>query len=200
MSRRTERRGRAAVLTLDQRSFVVARLATVEGQHEKGAERQEQQIDGERRSPFHRYWSVQSCTSMTSTTGFLPVQSVATRRTLSRIASRPNGATVNAFSNAPITVGAKPGACILYQITATNVGTQPVNNVIISDATPANTTYNTGSVCPITTGTAVAASTIVGAVVTPPATVCAAGTVSVAIPTMAPGATGVVSFGVRINP
>jgi uncharacterized repeat protein (TIGR01451 family) len=102
------------------------------------------------------------------------------------------------FSNASITTGAKPGACVLYQITATNVGTANVTTVVISDATPANTTYNTGAVCPAA-GTVVAASTIVGAVVTPP-TNCAAGTISVAVPTLTPGQTGVVSFGVQINP
>src|SRR3546814_18216268 len=61
----------------------------VKGQHEEGAENLEQDIYGERRGPFHRrVFSLRISTFSTSTFGFLPVQSVATRRTPRRIASR----------------------------------------------------------------------------------------------------------------
>lgn len=111
-----------------------------------------------------------------------------------------------AFSNAPIpqAAGAIPGACIVYQITATNVGTAPVNNVIVSDATPANTAYACKG--PLAarvaaTGNALVALTGGGAAVaTAPAT-CSAGTISSGtIPSLAPGASAVLTFGVQINP
>ena len=45
------------------------------------------------------------------------------------------------FASTNINAGAIPGACIRYRITATNLGTANALNVVISDATPANTTY-----------------------------------------------------------
>ena len=111
-----------------------------------------------------------------------------------------------AFSNAPIPqlAGAIPGACIVYQITATNVGTAPVNNVVVSDATPANTAYACKGALGArvaATGNALVALTGGGvAVATAPGT-CTAGTVSSGtIPSLAPGASAVLTFGVQINP
>src|SRR3546814_8060835 len=82
-------RRRPWVLPTHQRHFVILGAAAVKGQHEEGAENPEQDIDGERRGPFHRrVFSLQISTISTSTIGFLPVQSVATRRTPRRLASR----------------------------------------------------------------------------------------------------------------
>ncbi len=40
------------------------------------------------------------------------------------------------------TLAANPGQCIIYQIVATNIGTQPVTSVQLFDSTPGNTTCN----------------------------------------------------------
>ena len=52
-----------------------------------------------------------------------------------------NLAAINgfAFTQAPISTGSIPGACIIYRVTATNVGTAPITGMTISDAVPANT-------------------------------------------------------------
>lgn len=52
-----------------------------------------------------------------------------------------DGTPEMAFTVNPITTGAIPGACIRYQITATNKGATTINTVTISDNIPANTTY-----------------------------------------------------------
>lgn len=99
------------------------------------------------------------------------------------------------FSNAPITVGAVPGACVLYKITATNVGTANVTSVIVSDATPANTTYNSfAGVSP--------ATTTLGTIGSPTAlpTTLTAGTISANVGVLTPGQSAVITFGVKINP
>ena len=89
-----------------------------------------------------------------------------------------------------ITTGAIPGACMRYEITVTNIGTAPVTNVVVNDATPANTVYSSA---------AVAASTTVGGIVTPANG--AAGTDHGHRRTRwAPGASAVIEFGIRINP
>lgn len=52
-----------------------------------------------------------------------------------------DGTADTAFSNDPATkILAKPGACIIYKIDATNIGGGPVTSVVISDAVPAYTT------------------------------------------------------------
>lgn len=108
-----------------------------------------------------------------------------------------DGTADAAFAQSNITTGAVPGACILYQITAKNVGTASINTLVVSDATPANTVYNAGTDCPVVGGTFVAASTG-GGVVTSPAQ-CSTGSISVAIATLNPGSTAVITFGVQIN-
>ena len=99
-----------------------------------------------------------------------------------------DGTADTPYSNAPITTGAVPGACIRYQITATNSGAANVNLVIIRDDIPANTTYHpTGPV-----------ATTVGAITTllaGPVTKLEAG-----VGTLAPGQSATMSFGVKINP
>jgi uncharacterized repeat protein (TIGR01451 family) len=54
-----------------------------------------------------------------------------------------DGTADGLFTSNRITVGAVPGACIIYQITATNSGSTPVTGVVISDNIPSLTTYET---------------------------------------------------------
>lgn len=56
-----------------------------------------------------------------------------------------DGVADTAFSAAPITSGAVPGACIRYTIVGTNKGATTINAVVIRDDIPANTTYHSGS-------------------------------------------------------
>lgn len=99
-----------------------------------------------------------------------------------------DGVADTAFSNAPITTGALPGACIRYQITATNSGASNVNTVVISDNVPANTTYHAS----------VAASSTLGSLTAPLAG--ATGLVQANVGILTPGQSATMSFGVRINP
>ncbi len=108
--------------------------------------------------------------------------------------------TVSSWTNATLT--AKPGQCLLYQITATNVGVTAALSLVISDSTPINTTYNCNAASTGAAGgsAAVALSGGGGATPTAPAT-CASGTISSGtISSLAPGASAVLSFGVQINP
>lgn len=99
-----------------------------------------------------------------------------------------DGVADTAFSAANITTGAVPGACIRYEITATNVGATNVSGVVISDNIPANTVYHA----------AVLATTTQGIVVTPlPGTV---GTVVDTVGGLIPNQSAKLSFGVRITP
>jgi uncharacterized repeat protein (TIGR01451 family) len=66
---------------------------------------------------------------------------------------------------------AAPGACILYQVTATNTGSTTVTSVLITDTTPSFTTYGCDTV-----------------IITDP------------VGDLAPGASSVLTFGVKINP
>ena len=99
-----------------------------------------------------------------------------------------DGTADTAYGTAPITTGAAPGACIRYQITATNAGAANITSLVISDATPANTTYSA----------TVAAATTAGTVSAPAN--AAAGTIQATVGTLTPGQSAVLSFGVRINP
>ena len=47
------------------------------------------------------------------------------------------------FVQTQLTTGANPGACIIYRVRATNVGTQSVTAVTINDVAPPNTLLNT---------------------------------------------------------
>ncbi|TWI69723.1 putative repeat protein (TIGR01451 family) [Pseudoduganella lurida] len=99
-----------------------------------------------------------------------------------------NGVADTAYSNAPITTGAIPGACIRYQITATNAGGTDVGAVVIKDDVPANTTYHTTN----------ALAATLGAIVLPltgPVT-----TLQANVGTLHTGESSTMSFGVRINP
>lgn len=92
------------------------------------------------------------------------------------------GATV--YSTSAI-LSAKPGQCVLYQLTVTNLGAAPATSVVVSDATPTYTVLSTAAV------------TTVGTVSGP--AVGAAGTVSATVGTLAAGQTALVTFGVKIN-
>jgi trimeric autotransporter adhesin len=99
-----------------------------------------------------------------------------------------DGVADTGFSNANISAGATPGACVRYRVTITNIGTSDALSVVVSDATPSNTTYHA----------TVAASSTQGATTAPAGGT--AGTVSTTVGTLAPSASAVLSFGVRINP
>jgi uncharacterized repeat protein (TIGR01451 family) len=88
-----------------------------------------------------------------------------------------------AFSAATITTGAVPGAC-----TATNNGNADVTSLVISDNTPAATTYSI----------AVPAATVPARTVTAPADL-ATGTISANVGTLTPSASVVLTFGVKID-
>jgi uncharacterized repeat protein (TIGR01451 family) len=94
--------------------------------------------------------------------------------------------TPGTFSTATVTTGAVPGACIAYQITVTNLGSANATLVTVSDATPAFTTL------------AVAATVSAGTISATPA-VGAAGTVTANVGTLAPAASAVLSFEVKIQ-
>ena len=124
-----------------------------------------------------------------------------------------NNTLAAAFAQTPVTTGAVPGACIRYRITATNVGTATATNVVASDATPPNTKYNDGSGlvggvvtgapnCSGTAGTAPAASNSLAIAFGPVALpACnATGTIQLTVPSLAAGASVVITFGVRIDP
>jgi uncharacterized repeat protein (TIGR01451 family) len=97
--------------------------------------------------------------------------------------------TATGFGTAQIS--ALPGGCVIYQITVQNIGSTNATNVSVSDATPA---YTTLAAKP----TPALAPTITGVSVTAPAA-GAAGTVGVVIPTLTPGQSEVLTFGVQIQ-
>jgi uncharacterized repeat protein (TIGR01451 family) len=107
-----------------------------------------------------------------------------------------DGTADTAYSQANL--NAKPGQCVMYQITVTNVGAADATGVVVSDATPAYTT--------ISKVAATSAPNQVGA--SNPA-VGAAGTIMVYIGTgattsaggtLAAGSSAVITFGVKITP
>jgi uncharacterized repeat protein (TIGR01451 family) len=94
----------------------------------------------------------------------------------------------NVFTTEPITSGAIPGACIRYQITATNTGVANVTSVVINDDIPANTTYHVSNPVAATLGSILT-------VLTGPVTALTTG-----VPILLPNQSASMSFGVRINP
>ncbi|WP_332775542.1 beta strand repeat-containing protein [Polaromonas sp.] len=95
----------------------------------------------------------------------------------------PTGGTTYSTAN----LSAKPGECVLYQVTITNVGSADATSVVVSDSTPS---YTTLSSAPATTvGTIGAGAPAVGAT----------GTVTANIGTLTPGQLAVLTFGVKIN-
>ena len=98
-----------------------------------------------------------------------------------------DGIADTAFSNAPITAGAVPGACIRYQIVGTNKGVTTINAMVMTDTIPTYTTYHAGA----------AANTLLGTILAPLAG--AVGSVSATVGNLAPGASNTMSFGVKID-
>ena len=99
-----------------------------------------------------------------------------------------DGTADTAYSNVPITTGAVPGACIRYQITATNSSGANVNLVVIRDNIPANTTYHpTG---PVATTLGLISTSLLGPVTQ----------LEAAVGQLTPGQSATMSFGVKINP
>jgi len=98
------------------------------------------------------------------------------------------------YSTANIT--AKPGACIRYSVKATNEGSANVTGLIVSDSTPANTTYHFNAAT--TSAAAVTGAGSVNTITAP--TNGNAGTISANIGTLTPTAFGTVTFGVQIAP
>lgn len=99
-----------------------------------------------------------------------------------------DGTADTAFSVSTIAAGAIPGACIRYQITATNNGNADATGLVISDNTPASTTYSS----------TVPAATAPVSPVTAPAN-AATGTIKATVGTLTPSASVVLTFGVKIN-
>jgi uncharacterized repeat protein (TIGR01451 family) len=99
------------------------------------------------------------------------------------------------YSTGPIaaSTATAPGRCLQYQIVGQNTTSGNLNNVVISDVIPANTTLlitGAGTNC------AIGAST--GSVTAPASG--ATGTLSVNVGTMATGSSVTISFCVRIDP
>lgn len=101
-----------------------------------------------------------------------------------------DGAAEGSFAVTALSTNAVPGACIRYQITATNAGVSNITGLLLNDFTPANTTYH---------GSGVAASVSPGTVTTVPAN-GAAGALQATVGTLTPGQQAVLTFGVRIDP
>jgi uncharacterized repeat protein (TIGR01451 family) len=98
-----------------------------------------------------------------------------------------SGAPTGGYSQATLTTGAIPGACIDFQITVTNVGSANATAVVVTDATPAFTTLST------------APATTLGTITPPTPAVGAAGTVTATVGTLTPGQSAVLTFGVKIQ-
>lgn len=89
------------------------------------------------------------------------------------------------------TLSAKPGDCVYYRITATNVGSADATLVVVSDVTPTFTTINTTATMQIGAAAATAATT------TP--AVGATGAISANIGTLLPAQAAVVIFSVKLD-
>jgi uncharacterized repeat protein (TIGR01451 family) len=100
-----------------------------------------------------------------------------------------DGTADTSHSTAQITTGATPNASIRYRVTVTNTGSQDALSVVVSDATPAYTTYDA----------TVPATSTVGTVGSTPAN-GASGSFSFNVGTLTPGQSAIITFGVKINP
>lgn len=89
------------------------------------------------------------------------------------------------------TLSAKPGDCVYYRITATNVGSANATLVVVSDVTPTFTTINTTATMQIgaAAATAATATPVVGAT----------GAISANIGTLLPAQAAVVIFSVKLD-
>jgi len=89
------------------------------------------------------------------------------------------------------TLSAKPGDCVYYRITVTNVGSADATSVVVSDVTPTFTTINTAATMQIGAATSTAAT------LTPLAG--ATGAISANIGTLLPAQAAVVTFSVKLD-
>ncbi|PTQ91157.1 beta strand repeat-containing protein [Agitococcus lubricus] len=87
-------------------------------------------------------------------------------------------------------LAAKPGECIVYQITATNEGSQPVTGVFVYDSTPTYTKLNVGLAPATTKGTFNNAASLVNNYT---------GSMTVDVGTLIGGETAVITFGVKVD-
>ena len=88
-------------------------------------------------------------------------------------------------------LSAKPGACIIYRIVATNQGVSAATTVVINDATPTYTTLDTAGGRPTVTG--------VGNTITASPGNNNAGNVQATIPSLNGGASETMEIGVQID-
>jgi len=100
------------------------------------------------------------------------------------------------YSTAPIASGpaTAPGRCIAYRVTATNTTVVGITSVVVNDNIPANTTHRFSC----GTGASPGAATTVGTITAPADG--ATGTVSATVGPLAPSASALVTFCVRIDP
>ena len=84
-------------------------------------------------------------------------------------------------------LSAKPGQCVLYQVTATNVGSADATGVTLSDSTPTYTTLSSS------------ASVTPGSIASGAPSVGGTGTITGNVGTLTPGQSAVLTFGVKIN-
>ena len=107
--------------------------------------------------------------------------------------------SVNGAASTQGNATAKPGDVIRYTILVRNTGGAPVNTVVVSDTTPAFTTYSTNN----SAGVADPASFKIGTAAAVAATSApangVAGTIKWTIPTLNPGEVATVTFNVKIN-
>jgi uncharacterized repeat protein (TIGR01451 family) len=110
-----------------------------------------------------------------------------------------NGAADASFAYGQGNLSLKPGECVLYRITVTNVGAADATNVIVSDATPSYTTVSTAAALASGTGQ------ITGPAVNATGTINAyvgtgASSTTSTGGTLAAGQSAVITFGVKITP
>ncbi|WP_295531957.1 hypothetical protein [uncultured Pseudacidovorax sp.] len=94
-------------------------------------------------------------------------------------------------------ISAKPGECVVYQVTATNQGTSTVSNLNLSNAIPAYTTLDTSQAptC-ASTGISPAFTNPTGLTNASTAVTCGNGTTAT---TVQPGGTATLTFQVKLN-
>ena len=92
------------------------------------------------------------------------------------------------FVQTQLSVGAVPGACIIYRVRATNAGTQTVTSVVINDVAPPNTTL------------VVVPAGAVSGLVNPCTPVTASPNVSCSVTPLTSGQTSTMYFRVKIAP
>jgi uncharacterized repeat protein (TIGR01451 family) len=125
------------------------------------------------------------------------LSSQLTIQKLQALDSNGDGTPDGPYTSSTLTTGALPGRVIRYQILVTNTGAVPINNAVVTDAIPANTTYDVGDGSP-NNGIPDGASWFNGTTHTPisgPVN----GTLTFNVGTIAPSQVIIITFGVKIN-